>query len=124
MSGFAERGEDTAGVGPESLARKTAEALNWLRGELPTQPPDRGVELRGQWCLSLDDFLTSRLLELLIHVDDLALSIGVTPPAMPASAIDLVLELLMGLAVQRHGTTAVLRALSRRERAPQSIAAI
>jgi len=82
------------------------------------------VELRGQWCLSLDDFLTSRLLELLIHVDDLALSIGVTPPAMPASAIDLVLELLMGLAVQRHGTTAVLRALSRRERAPQSIAAI
>ena len=48
---------------------------------------------------------------------------GVATPALPQSAIDTVIDLLSRPAVRRHGPTAVLRTLSRAERAPATIAA-
>jgi hypothetical protein len=42
---------------------------------------------------------------------------------LPAAAADIATGLLIRLAVRRHGQAAVLRALSRAERAPRSIAA-
>jgi hypothetical protein len=58
-----------------------------------------------------------------IHIDDLAVSVHTPPPQLPDEATDTVLVLLTRLAVRRHGTAAVLRALSRKERAPATIAA-
>jgi hypothetical protein len=59
-----------------------------------------------------------------VHCDDLAVSIGVDPPALPADGLDLVIDMLGRLAARRHGPTALIRAFSRAERAPQSIAAL
>jgi len=74
--------------------------------------------------MSLGDFLTTRLMEIVVHNDDLAVSVGIPTPEMPARAFETVADLLTRMAVRRHGPTAVLRALSRAERAPETIAAI
>jgi len=76
------------------------------------------------WSLRLNDFLTTRLLEIVVHCDDLDFSVDIPTPRFPPPVIDRVIGLLAQLAVQRHGATAVLRGLSRAERAPAGIAAI
>jgi hypothetical protein len=73
--------------------------------------------------MMLDDMLVTRMMELAVHSDDLAVSVGIDTPVLPPSAVEVVIDLLSRLAVRRHGPTAVLRALSRAERAPDTIAA-
>ncbi|MFB9838255.1 hypothetical protein [Actinoallomurus acaciae] len=74
--------------------------------------------------LTLDDFVTSRLLEVVVHSDDLACSVGVATPELPAEAVETVVDLLSRIAIRRHGAVSVLRGLSRAERAPASISAL
>ncbi|MFD8006501.1 hypothetical protein [Streptomyces mirabilis] len=62
--------------------------------------------------------------ELAVHMDDLAVSLGLAVQELPEEAFDLVLVLLARLAARRHGQAAVLRALTRLERAPAAINAI
>jgi hypothetical protein len=86
-------------------------------------PSERRVFLpQGPWCLTLDDYLTTRLLEIVIHTDDLAVSVGAQPPALPEEATGTVLTLLTRIAASRLGPETVLRAFARKERAPASIA--
>jgi hypothetical protein len=115
----------SAADGPAALADRARATVARLRDTLPAAPEDRTVRLPtwGPYSLRLDDFVTSRLLELVVHVDDLAVSAGVATPALPAPATETVIDLLSRLAVRRHGTTAVIRALARAERAPATIAA-
>ncbi|MDQ3879299.1 MAG: hypothetical protein M3290_13275, partial [Actinomycetota bacterium] len=53
---------------------------------------------------------------LLVHTDDLAVSIGVPTPEPRPEAADAAIANLVSVARRRHGDTAVLRALTRRER--------
>ncbi|MFE7358222.1 hypothetical protein ACFU8Q_35190 [Streptomyces sp. NPDC057543] len=77
------------------------------------------------WALRPDDFLVTRMLELgAVHMDDLAVSVGVTTQDLPDAAFDPVLVLLARLAAGRHGQAALLRALTRTERASAAINAI
>ncbi len=76
-----------------------------------------------QWSLSWEDFLVTRMMEITVHSDDLAVSVGIDPPELPGAVLEPVLSLLVGVATLRHGQAAVVRALSRAERAPASIAA-
>jgi hypothetical protein len=117
-------GEQTAAGGPEALAARVDAAIEELAGTLPSAG-DRPVHLPfwGPWSLRLDDLLVTRMMELAVHADDLAVSVGVPTPELPQRAVDTVVDLLSRLAVRRHGATAVLRALSRAERAPETIAA-
>jgi hypothetical protein len=111
-----------AADGPTALAERAADAVRRLPAMLAAEPEDRLVQLSlWDWRLRLDDFLLGRTMELLVHIDDLAVSIGVpTPePARP----DATLALLTTLAARQHGATALLRALTRAERAPATIAA-
>ena len=118
-----ERGKDTAAAGPTALADAVDASLAGLERQLPEEASDRVVELTGMWCLTLDDFLLTRLVELVVHTDDLAVSVGIPTPALPEEATDLLVDLLARLAVWRHGPLPVLRALTRQERAPATIAA-
>ena len=114
-----------AAAGAQSLIADAVAALAEMQRRLPAEPADRVVQLPwGRWALTLDDYLTTRLLELTVHGDDLAVSVGVRPPALPAGCIDSAVAVLCGMAARRHGVAALVRALSRRERAPQSIAAL
>lgn len=114
-------GGDEAAGGPADLAKRTAAAAAELGGSLRGRPPDSLVFLpHAGWCLTLDGYLTTRLVEIVIHADDLAVSTGAAFP-LPAPATDLVLTTVTRIAARRHGPEAVLRAFARRERAPQTI---
>ena len=69
------------------------------------------------WSLSFEDYLVTRVMEIVVHSDDLAVSVGVEAPALPEPVLGPVLALLVGISLRRHGQAAVVRALSRRERA-------
>ncbi|MEQ4725316.1 maleylpyruvate isomerase N-terminal domain-containing protein [Nonomuraea sp. B19D2] len=117
-------GQAAAADGPVALVERTQALLDQLTAALPAEPADRIVALPWSgWSLRLDDFLLTRLVELVVHSDDLAASVGLDTPELPSSVIDPVVELLARLAVHRHGATAVVRTLSRAERAPATISA-
>ena len=118
-------GEAEGADGQAELLTQVRDALRHLRELLPAQPAGRVVHLPwAGWSLSLDDYLTTRLVELAVHVDDLAVSVGVPTPVLPPSVLEPVLAVLSRVAVHRHGQVAVLRALSRAERAPGTNTAI
>jgi hypothetical protein len=117
-------GEAAAADGPAALVEHTAALLDELTAVLLAEPAGRVVKLPwAEWSLTLDDLLLTRLVELVVHSDDLAASVGIETPALPDTVIEPVVELLARLAVHRHGPTAVIRTLSRTERAPATISA-
>jgi len=73
--------------------------------------------------LRTDDFLVVRLMEIVVHADDLACSVGVASPAFSPEVLEPVLALLAALAARRRGQDAVLRALSRHQRSAGSVSA-
>ncbi|WP_235944696.1 maleylpyruvate isomerase N-terminal domain-containing protein [Verrucosispora sioxanthis] len=119
-----ERGERAAAeTTADRLAAEVDGCLARLHRTVPAQPPYRIVDL-GDWGLTVDDFLLTRLLEMVVHGDDLAVSLDLPTPEMPTAATELTTDLLTRIAAWRHGPLAVVRALSRRERAPETISAL
>jgi hypothetical protein len=59
--------------------------------------------------------------ELVVHIDDLAGSVGLPTPDLPDLATDLVISCLAGVARRRHGDLEVVRALARHERAHSDV---
>jgi hypothetical protein len=68
--------------------------------------------------LPIDDCAAACLLELVVHADELAVSVGLEPVVFSEPAIDLVVVTLSRISRKRHGDVAVIRSLSRPERAP------
>lgn len=110
--------------GPERVLEQASHALDLLPSALEThQVPDQ-VHIPWQgWSLTTEDFLITRAMEIVVHADDLAASVGLSTPDFPDDLVAEVLRLLAGLAVRRHGQAAVVRALSRPQRAPESVSA-
>ncbi len=75
------------------------------------------------WRLERRDFLLTRLIEIVVHSDDLARSVGVPTPVFPDEVFLPVIDVLTRLAVERHGQAPLISALSRRERMPETISA-
>ncbi|MDG4826193.1 maleylpyruvate isomerase N-terminal domain-containing protein [Asanoa sp. WMMD1127] len=116
--------DEFAAGGHATVVDQLREDLAAVRAKLPGADPDRAVPLWTGWALSLDDLLLTRMMEISVHCDDLAVSVGVATPAFPPAVLRPVFGLLTDLAVARYGQTAVLRGLSRRERAPETISAL
>jgi hypothetical protein len=124
-SGIRSRGEDIGREGAQPLAKRAGAALAGQQARLSGLPGGQPVFLpQTGWALSLGDFLTTRTMELAVHMDDPAVSVGLPARELPDAAFDPVLVLLARLAAQRHGQAALLRALARAERAPAAINAI
>ncbi|MBV1854638.1 maleylpyruvate isomerase N-terminal domain-containing protein [Catellatospora tritici] len=117
-------GEQAAAEGAAGLVERVDELVRQLPELLANAPADCHVSPpAGPWLLSLDDYLLTRLMEITVHSDDLACGLDIPTPELPAEVTEPVLALLSALAVRRHGTTAVVRALSRSERSPATISA-
>ena len=106
-----------AALGAASIADRTAGALETVRRLLVAGTARDVVLIPWQgWSLRRDDFLLTRMLEIVVHTDDLARSVAVRTPDFPAEVFAPVRDLLVRLAVKRHGQSAVISALTRSER--------
>lgn len=110
-----QRAREQSQAGHQQALGRWAEAVARARDILAEAPPDRLIEVAGNLVLTLDDYLATRVVELVVHADDLAVSLGVESPTAPAAAL-LAEHVMLDVARGRHGDTAVLRALARRER--------
>jgi hypothetical protein len=115
---------EAAAVGRDAVLAGVAPLLDLLPEVLqaPRDPETVFIAWQG-WALTTDDFLVTRSMELVVHSDDLAASVGLPTPNFPDTVAAHVIDLLGGVAMRRHGQAAVVRALSRPQRAPQSVSA-
>ena len=122
--GIREASDERAGAGQAALVEAARDQVARLPERLAaTREPDT-VHLAWQgWSLRTQDFVVTRCMELLVHGDDLAASVGVPTPEHPLPVVRPVLALLTEASVRRHGQTAVVRALSRPQRAPSDVSA-
>jgi hypothetical protein len=106
--------EATAGHG--EVAAKCADVAASMRVRFAEEPTDRLVAALGGRMLLLDDFCRTRLIEVLLHLDDVAASVDVERPVIDAAGPAIVVEIVVGIARMLHGDWAVLHALARDER--------
>src|SRR5580658_1919603 len=93
--GIRARGEGIGAEGAPALGDQAAAALAQQRLQLAERPAEEVVYLpQAGWALRLGDFLTTRTMELAVHMDDLAVSVGLDPAELPDAAFDAVLVLL------------------------------
>jgi uncharacterized protein (TIGR03083 family) len=116
------RGEEAAAGGPAALAGDARAALERLSARLPGVGPGRRLRVAAGLVMTLDEYLRTRVVELVVHADDLAASVGVEPAPPRPETGKIAIDVLVDVARIRHGDLAVLRALARRER--DSVAAL
>ena len=115
-TGVRQRGEEAAAAGPVALVEEHRARLERLAARFDAEPPTRRVlVVRGTVRMRLDDYLPTRLVEIAVHADDLATSVGAALPEL-GDVLAIAIDVLVGTAVLGHGPLAVLRALTRRER--------
>ena len=114
--------ERAAGHGWESNRDKFLGLAKSLTSRLEGESAERLVDLRPFEPLvpRLGDFLPTRILELVVHTDDLATSVGIDAP-LPENAATVAIDLMTAVARTGHGDLAVVRALARRERAGSAV---
>lgn len=123
-----EAADAEAAGGPEALAAQARRDLEALPAALDPvlageRTPDSVLIPWQGWSLTAHDLVLTRTMEALVHSDDLAASVGLPTPLFPDDAAYAVLALLSAVAADRHGQAAVLRVLSRPQRAGRSAAA-
>lgn len=105
------RGEQGAVDGPVNLAastRQTIEALAARPFDL-----DRRITVLDGVAIALGDYLDTRLVEIVIHSDDLAVSVGLPTPDFDVETWATVEQVLAETARRRHGPRAVALANAR-----------
>ncbi|MBW3616002.1 MAG: maleylpyruvate isomerase N-terminal domain-containing protein [Actinobacteria bacterium] len=114
--GVRERAATTAAGGWARLYLDASKVQDRLAERLPETPPERRVLAFAGRALLIDEYLKTRLVELAVHIDDLARSLEVPMPPLPDAATAVAIAVLVDTARARHGDQAVLHALARRER--------
>jgi hypothetical protein len=112
-------GEEQAASGPVALGERFDVLRTTLDLRLADAPAATRVPLvtmPGSASL-LDPYLDTRCVELVVHADDVAASVGVPAPVMPLLAYRRATAVLLELAVGRAGPAEVVRAFARPERA-------
>ena len=109
-----ERGASVAAAGQREVSETLRARLDALGPRLASEPADRIVGVAsGVAVMQLDRYLETRIVEQVVHLDDLARSLGREPWAVPPDALNLVLHIGIDVARLRNGPTAILRALYR-----------
>ncbi len=103
-----------AQAGPDAvleLGRRALAELPALFAE-PREPDVIHIPWQG-WSLATPDYLTTRMMELVVHGDDLASSVDLPTPEHEPTVVAAVLGLLADVSLARNGQVALVRALSR-----------
>jgi len=107
------RGAEVAADGAERVSERLDERLAELRRRLPAEPTDRAVVVFGGRVMLLDDYLYTRIVEQVVHLDDLARSIGAEPWTNPPDAAALVVACGAEIGRLRNGDSTMIRAMFR-----------
>lgn len=110
------RGAEEAAGGYDALLAEYDRLRAAVLEAIRDQPSSRRMSVFGGQVLLLDDYLVTRIVEAVVHVDDLAVSCGIDTPALPVDAYEYAIRTLVDIARARHGDVAVMRGLARRER--------
>jgi uncharacterized protein (TIGR03083 family) len=113
-AGVRERGAAIGELGPARVRERLVEAHVRLDQRLSVEDGRRVLAVFGGVPMRLDEYLVTRIVELVVHGDDLAVSVGVG--GLETSATPMAVDALVAVARRRHGETAVLRGLARQER--------
>jgi len=108
---------DEASIGHQATAEKCSRLAHELSDRLSTEPADRLIAALGGRFLTLDDFCRTRMIEVLLHLDDLAVSTDQPRPETDPEGPALVIDICINIARNLHGDWPVLYALARNERA-------
>lgn len=111
-----QRSIDDADGGPVVVLDRHRSTIKKLRTSLVGEYADRGIEVFGGLCMPLDSYLVTRMVEAVVHSDDLAHSLGIETPTYAPDVMDLVMVALLGVARHRQGDIAILREFARSER--------
>ena len=98
---------------PEVTERFTA-CVARLVARLRAAPPVRIQLPEPTQCTTLEAYLIKRIVELVVHTDDLALSTGTSTDPPDSSVATLVIDFLVAADRQRIGDARVMRALAGR----------
>lgn len=115
-----DRGAALAAEGPDAVAGRLAQRLPALSDRLAAERDDRLLPVFGGG-MGLDDYLGTRLVEQVVHLDDLARSVPGLEVQLPSDLVATVARLGTAIAVERHGATAVLRHLFRPDAASPAV---
>lgn len=115
--GVRSRSDSAAQQGPAALVAQAQASLARLHQRLLREPAHRRVAVahRPGQELVVEEYLKTRCVELAVHTEDLAISVGSSVRA-PGPAVGIAADVLVQAARQRHGDAEVLHALARRER--------
>lgn len=116
------RGLESAGTDATDLLTRYVASLEEVRRLLATTAESATVSVFGQ-VLTLREWLRTRTVEIVVHSDDLSLSVGCSEVVFSQPVFDDVIGILAGVASRRRGAYAVLRALARTERAADRVSA-
>lgn len=108
--------QSAAAAGPEGVLAQVAAAVDAVT-PWPGDAPETVSMPQWGWSMTAEDFLVTRMMEMVVHADDLAAGLDVDTPRFPASVTGPVFALLVSIAEDQHGQAAVTRALTRSERA-------
>jgi hypothetical protein len=116
-SGVRDRAAAAAAAGPSALANELADARAALEAAFVDLPRAAAIRVIGGLAIRYDAYLATRIIEVVVHLDDVAASVpGFTPDVSPA-AWDIAIDGSIELARVRHGDAEVLRVMARGERA-------
>ena len=107
---------DEATAGPDQVGTKAGEVAALLAERLPVEPEDRLVGALGNRMLTLDDFCRTRMIEIGMHIDDLAHSVDMPTPELHPDVTAEIIDIVMGIARAQHGDWPIIHALARSER--------
>jgi hypothetical protein len=110
------RAADEAAAGQDALVARLDATLQSLDERFTSEPADRTVRVAGGLVLPLDEYLVTRMVELVVHSDDLATSVGLETPEFDALTMACVVGCMLAMVRARHGDIAVMRGFARRER--------
>ncbi len=110
-----ERSQRTAALGRDAVLDRLLTAADRLAARLPNEPADRELDVFGG-AMSLDDYLRTRLVEQVVHLDDLGRSVGAEWPP-PTQAVEVAAHVAVDTALRNNASADVIRALYR-EHAP------
>ena len=118
------RGAAVAAVGRDELVRRLEAWLGALGPRLRSLEAGHLLAVLSGKVMCLDDYLTTRIVEQVVHLDDLARSIDREPWSLPSEAQALAIAVGTDIAARRHGTDAVIRSLYRKGFAEQTLPAL